>query len=139
MKKARAFSWFGIMLMSCTRGYEPIEYGKDVCAHCKMTIMDSRYAAECITKKGKAFKFDDVICMRKFSSERLNNEIDLLFAEGYLRTDANPLYAEKAVYLQHDFFGSPMNGRCAAFQNEEEARRLSDSLKIKILRWEDIK
>jgi len=54
------------LLTACSHEPDPIRYGKDACAHCKMTIMDKRFSAELITAKGKVFKFDAAECMAGF-------------------------------------------------------------------------
>jgi len=123
---------------SCKRGFEPIEYGKDACAHCKMTIVDDRYAAELLTTKGRAYKFDDILCMKQFTQSNATHEIAAMFVEDYLRNSAEPLIAENAVYLKHEFFASPMNGDYAAFSDAAEAKKLSDSLNVPILKWENL-
>ena len=58
------------LLSACSRAPEPVQYGKDACAHCRMTIMDKRFAAEIITAKGKVFKFDAAECMADFLKEK---------------------------------------------------------------------
>jgi len=57
---------FMLLFISCSTKPQPIQYGKDVCDHCKMTIVDQKFGGEIVTKKGKAYKFDDLICMAKF-------------------------------------------------------------------------
>src|SRR5690606_32241093 len=44
-------------------GPKPINYGKDQCAHCRMTVSDARFGSQLVTKKGRAFHFDDVQCL----------------------------------------------------------------------------
>lgn len=55
-----------MFLSSCSTKPEPFNYGKDNCYFCKMGIVDPKYGGEVITKKGKVFKFDDLICMARF-------------------------------------------------------------------------
>lgn len=127
-----------LFFVSCSRGFEPIEYGKDPCAHCKMTIVDDRFAAEMVTKKGRAFKFDDILCMKQFLNEQKPEGGELFFVSHFLKTETEPLDATKAVYLKNDFFKSPMNGNYGAFKNETEAQSLKDSLGIFSQTWENI-
>ncbi len=127
------------MTTSCSRGYEPIEYGSDACADCKMTIMDDRFASELIDKKGKVAKFDDLICMKNYLSDHPEIELGQLFIEEYYKNADKPLDASSAVYLQHEFFKSPMNGNYAAFRDQQEAMSLKDSLGIEILTWDNLK
>ena len=122
-------------LFACNRSFEPVEYGKDACAHCKMTIMDKRFAAEIITPKGKVFKFDDISCLRAFETELPGS---MLFVSAYAGTPGDPLNAATAVYLHHESFGSPMNGNLAAFASPADAARLRDSLQLPLLNWENL-
>ena len=127
-----------LLLSSCSRSFEPIDYGKDACAHCRMTIIDDRYAAELITDKGKTYKFDDIICMKQYNS--VDNQKDALyFVEDYLKKEAGAIDATTAFYLQHSFFKSPMNGNYAAFATQEDAAALADSLQVQMFKWEGIK
>lgn len=124
---------------SCKRSFQPIEYGKDACASCKMTIMDDRYATELIDSKGKVFKFDDLDCMKHFTEEKQISGDALFFVEDYLKKEKGALNAATCVFLHHDFFRSPMNGNYAAFATEEDAAPLKDSLGIVIMKWENVK
>lgn len=126
------------MAMSCSRGYEPINYGGDACAHCKMTVVDDRYAAELVTSKGKVYKFDDVVCLKHFETSLEAGGTHLYFVEDYLKKNISAIDAENALYLKHEFFRSPMNGGYAAFESEADAQRFSDSLNTPLLKWENL-
>lgn len=128
-----------LLLASCSKGYKPIEYGSDGCTHCKMTIMDARYAAEVVTDKGKVYKFDDVLCLRQFMSEQAMNEEELsLFVEKYSTDKNDVIDAKQAAYIQDEFFASPMNGNYAAFAVVTEAQHFADSLNTVVLQWKNI-
>jgi copper chaperone NosL len=125
-----------VWLLACRPAFEPVTYGKDACAHCRMTIMDPRFAAELIDGKGKVFKFDDVKCMRRFLSDsRLADHNTVLLIADYRQTAAAFLDARKAVFLQDTFFKSPMNGNCAAFGNISACREWRDSLELSVKTW----
>lgn len=124
-----------LLLPSCKRAYEPIEYGKDACSHCKMTIMDKRFAAEIITPKGKVFKFDDITCLRAFKEELSGS---MLYVHDYSGGSAGALNAVTSVYLHHESFGSPMNGNLAAFPDQGAAAAFMDSLRLPLLTWEKL-
>ncbi len=129
-----------LFLMSCSRGFEPVDYGKDACVHCRMTIVDERFASELVDEKGKVFKFDDLKCMKQFiHAKEKNGQDNLLFVEDYLMQHEGAIDAVNAVYLEHDFFASPMRGNYAAFTDEQEAQRFKDSLDIPFLSWNDLK
>ena len=48
---------------------EEINYGVDACAYCKMNIVDPKFGAELITKKGRVYKFDAIECMVNYDRE----------------------------------------------------------------------
>ncbi|NCI46270.1 hypothetical protein [Sediminibacterium soli] len=126
-------------IASCSREFEPIDYGKEACANCRMTIVDNRFAAEFIDKKGKVFKFDDLLCLKRYAAAHPDNIPDLVFIEDYLGKQNQPLDAIKAFYLQHEFFNSPMKGNYAAFGTLTETGRLKDSLAISPMTWNNLK
>ena len=45
---------------------------------CKMTLVDKKFGAEVVTKKGKVYKFDDLNCMIKFYQLRISNPKKIL-------------------------------------------------------------
>lgn len=128
-----------LLLASCETGFDPIDYGHDACAHCKMTIIDKRYASETVTKKGKVYKFDDIICLRKYMSDN-NFPTDglLIFVADYSNPDGKFLEAKHAMYIHHEIFKSPMNGGYAAFAKSENGLALKDSLNADLLKWENL-
>ena len=65
-----------IFLSACSNEPQPIMYGVDLCHHCKMTIMDKKFGAELINKKGKTLKFDSGECMVNYTSTDKNFESD---------------------------------------------------------------
>ncbi|WP_161964206.1 nitrous oxide reductase accessory protein NosL [Chitinophaga flava] len=129
---------FFMLQFACSPDFEPVDYGHDACAHCRMTIMDKRYAAELITPKGKAYKFDDAICMLQYmSANQVSPDSRLLIAD---HSDATHPFidARKAIYLHNPSFKTPMNGNYAAFASEKAAVPLKDNLEQKLLHWEDL-
>ena len=60
-----------LLISSCNTEPQKINYGKDLCEHCKMTIMDKKFGAELITKKGKTMKFDSGECTCYFTSHEI--------------------------------------------------------------------
>lgn len=127
-------------LTSCQSGFEPIDYGTDACAHCKMTIVDPRFAAELITDKGRVYKFDDIICMKQYATRLTNNKTDFqYFVAEYMAPKEAFIDATNAIYLQSSVFKSPMNGNAAAFRDVEQATMMKDSLMIQPTAWSNLK
>ena len=127
-----------LLLCSCTGGFDPIDYGHEACAHCKMTIMDKHYAAEIITAKGKSYKFDDIACLRKYIKDENLQEADLTIFVADYDDPGQFLDARRVVYLHSEIFKSPMNGSFAAFASAASALPLKDSLNIRLLKWENL-
>ena len=129
-----------ILFTSCSKGYKPIDYGSDGCAHCKMTIMDARFGAEIVTGKGKVFKFDDILCLKQYLEEKnIEDEHLMIFVEKYNEQQNDVTDATQAVYIKHESFASPMNGDYAAFAGIDDAQSLSDSLHADILEWRNLR
>lgn len=128
-----------LLLASCEAGFDPVQYGHDACVHCKMTIIDKRYASEMVTKKGKVYKFDDIVCLKKYMSDNNFGPEDLLiFVADYSNPDGKFLDAKQAVYLHHAIFRTPMNGGYAALATSEKGLALKDSLHTDLLKWENL-
>ena len=101
--------------------------------------MDKRYAAEILTKKGKAYKFDDISCLKKYIKEEQLPEANFsVFVADFNNPDNKFLDARQVVYLHNELFKSPMNGNFAAFATGDIARRLMDSLHTGLLKWENL-
>jgi copper chaperone NosL len=129
-----------LLFASCKAGFEKIEYGKEACSHCKMTIVDPQFAAEMITGKGKVYKFDDALCMKQFALdyETISKNAHFYIAE-YTNGKEEFLDATQAIFLRSDFFRSPMSGNCAAFSTHEQSKHWADSLMIEPITWNNIK
>ena len=72
------------ILTSCDIKPQPINFGEDACHFCKMTIVDKQHAAQIVTKKGKAYKFDAVECMLNHLEDIDTTEIELFLVTDYL-------------------------------------------------------
>lgn len=110
---------FTSMLTSCNTKPTPLKLGIDNCFLCKMTITDSKYGAELITKKGKTFKFDDMFCVIEFvKSETVEEQnIDGVYFVDF-ENNQQFVNAKNAHLFKSDVLRSPMNGNIAAFSNQ---------------------
>lgn len=127
-----------LFFSACNPGPRPIKIGIDNCSFCKMTITDRRFGGEIITKKGKAFKFDDMQCL--LSS----------YKSGSGRMEAKDIYlvdfisykfitAKKACLLQSEEFHTPMGGNMAAFSSENDLQNTSKQFNGTKVKWKDLK
>lgn len=129
-----------LFFTSCKRSFQPIDYGKESCAHCKMVIMDKKFACEIVDKKGKAYKFDDLICMRKFSSEQSLQENELLIFVAAFNDPGKFIDAKKAILLKADAFRTPMSGGLVAVETAEAAADIQQSVEhAEKTAWHDLK
>jgi copper chaperone NosL len=125
-----------ICLAGCKRQFEPVKYGRDACTHCKMTIMDNRFAAEILTGKGRAIKFDDFGCLLQYvKTENFSDPDAKIFVADYDHPGAQFLDARQAVFIHNEAFKSPMNGNLAATASEQVAKQLNGGSNGKLLTW----
>ena len=125
--------------LSCSTDPEPINWGTDQCEHCKMTIVDNKFGAEIVTKKGKAYKFDAVECMMNYVS---NGKISDADVSKYIVVDASKpvalIDAEKSVYLISENFPSPMGANLSAFGTSNDAGNFRNLYQGEIKSWEEL-
>ncbi|MEO5600870.1 MAG: nitrous oxide reductase accessory protein NosL [Cyclobacteriaceae bacterium] len=106
-------------LMACKVEPEPLQYGQDACHTCKMNLVDKKFGAELVSKKGKVYKFDDVNCMLTYyhsvevSPEDFAYKLVVDFAQ-----PAKFVEAPDAFYLKSSAIKSPMASQVAAFENK---------------------
>jgi len=128
-----------VLFAQCSTGPQPIHYGSDACAFCKMTLMDKRYGAEIMTKKGKAFKFDDVNCLVLFEQEGTVKPADI--AGRYIVDFAHEgvlLDIEKAVFLHSENLKTPMASQVAAFATQNDLDNVRAQAGGKELDWAQV-
>jgi len=102
----------------------PIDYGAAQCESCRMTISDTRFGAELVTKTGKTYTFDSPECL-----------FGWYLAEGQVRkADVHSLWvtdhgqpttlidATSALYLKSEELDSPMGMNVAAFATDQDLR-----------------
>jgi copper chaperone NosL len=127
-----------ILIAACNPKAEKINVGKDNCAECKMTIMDSKFGGELVTKKGKVYKFDDVRCVAVFL-ERRGVELSDIHKTLFVNYDNNPndfVEVKHAEFVVSSQFKSPMAGNAAAFKSKKEAEKKSAEIPgSKVTNW----
>lgn len=123
---------------SCAPSPKPIDYGTDMCHYCKMTIVDKQHAAEAVTDKGKAFKFDAIECMVNYLEEQEGQEHAFLLVNDY-EAPGELIPAEKSYYLISPNIPSPMGAFLSAFETEERARAVQAEKEGELFGWKGLK
>lgn len=116
---------------------QPIKLNSDKCGFCQMTISDGKFGAELLTKKGRAYKFDDFQCMQGYMEEKGVNDLHSYYVHDF--SIKNTLIdAKKAYFVKHESLKSPMGGNIAAFKTNEKATEFAKNFDATILSWEEV-
>ena len=130
------FAIAGLSIVSCSTEPEQINYGTDICHFCKMTLMDSKFGAELVTKKGKVYKFDDMRCF--FNYYNIGNDAPSDYQHALVIDYLNPgklINAYDAFYLKSPEIRSPMDGQMAAFDSKASMSKFKKEWKGIYLAW----
>ncbi len=127
-----------LALLACKPKVRPIHYGSDACHYCRMTIVDQQHAAQVVTEKGKAFKFDAVECMLHYL-ETPEAKPMALFRTSDFNHPGELVDATQANYLISQKLPSPMGAFLSAFANQEEAQAAQTDFGGELYDWEGIR
>lgn len=127
-----------IFIVSCSTEPQPINFGKDLCAHCSMTIMDKKFGAEMVNSKGKAIKFDSGECMVGYINSENKFEAAQFLIVNYT-SEGELINAADAFYLHGGSVVSPMGGNLAAFKTKADAEKLNETFGAELILWNDLK
>lgn len=128
-----------VTLASCTTEPEPINFGKDICEHCKMVISDEKFGGEIITSKGKIYKFDSAECLVDYkteNNEKLDNDATQFLVINFARP-GDFIPAKETFYLNDKEYQSPMGANIAPFTDKMLAENNTISPDAKILTWDE--
>ncbi len=129
----------GILVVACSVKPEPLQYGMDACYTCKMTLMDTKYGAELVTRKGKVYKFDDMNCMLNFYHSEYEPTED--FTHILVIDFSNPekfIDAQHALYIKSANIRTPMASGIAAFENEASLKPYLKEWKGILMSWGEV-
>ncbi|NOX17400.1 MAG: hypothetical protein GXO87_03850 [Chlorobi bacterium] len=127
-----------LFLVSCSIEKSPINYGKDACHFCKMTIVDRQHAAEVVTDKGKAYKYDAIECMLNDLQGNKERKIALFLIDDY-SSPGELIDAKEATYLISENLPSPMGANLTGFGSKEKAMETQKEKGGTIYSWNDLK
>ena len=128
-----------LVILGCSAetksGPPRIRYGEQVCSRCQMLISEAPYAASLRTADGKVHRFDDAGCLLAFV-----RELDTKGAQMWVHdheTEAS-LEVRQAFFVHSPRQITPMGYGLVAFAEEHAAKRHSESVQGRVLRWEDL-
>jgi copper chaperone NosL len=125
------------LFLACTPEPREIAYGKDLCAYCKMSVVDAQFAAEAVTGKGRVYVFDAIECLVPYVMERTEREFAHVLVSDY----SNPgtlVDAQAATYLVSESITSPMGKNLSAFSDQATAQSVKTEKGGKVFNWEGI-
>jgi len=130
---------FLVCFSACNTKPQAIVAGKQNCDFCKMTIMDTKFAAELITAKGKLYKFDDAHCLVSYLKSGILEKKDVkeIYFVDYNNKEQF-VYALAAFLLSSEALRSPMNGNIAAFKDAAERDKLHAQISGDTITWESL-
>lgn len=128
------------LIAACQRR-EPVQihFGSDACDYCRMTVVDSRFAAQLITQAGKAYRFDDPGCLRGFvTSGRISDkEIRSAWVNDYDNPES-VLNGRSAFFVASEHIKAPMNGGLAAFASRPSADTAQKAWGGRVEMWDEV-
>lgn len=128
-----------MLITSCSAQPEPFQYGKDDCHFCKMGIVDPKYGGEVVTKKGKVYKFDDIICMARFLKDEGVKEKDISQKVIINFEKENDfLDVSKTTFWISPELRSPMGSNAAAFSSRNAAEKAKAGKEGQLMSWDEI-
>ena len=135
----RFLLWLAVSsgLWSCQTNPEPIAYGHDECAHCRMMISDQKYGGELITQKGRIYKFDSIECMASYYAGASVPEVQSIWTIDF----SNPgmwVKADEAFYLRSKNLPSPMGMFLSSYAVREKAEEMKAQLYGDLLNWQEV-
>lgn len=104
----------------CSSRPEPIAFGEDQCAFCRMTITEPMFGAELITDKGRVLKYDAAECLiNHLAADAPPHEQLLVIAYD----EPRQLYpVDSLTFVIAPEYRSPMGAHLAAFRDIERAK-----------------
>jgi copper chaperone NosL len=116
-----------------------MQIGIDDCENCKMTISDARFGGEIITRKGRIYKFDDIVCLRAFMKDGSIkvSEIEATYLVDYSYPHSL-IPVSNCILSSSENYESPMYGNIAAFASKDSADKYNLQMQGEIVLWNKI-
>lgn len=119
---------------ACTPEAGKVNYGKDGCSFCSMTIVDNQHAAQIVTDKGKVYKFDAIECMLNDLSKREKSNVAMTLVNNYSEP-GEFIPVEGSTFLISKAIPSPMGAFLSAFEKSEAAAKVQKEKDGELYDW----
>lgn len=128
-----------VIVSSCSKSPEPINYNSDECEYCHMQIVDNQFAAEIVTDKGKVYKFDSIECLAGFALVKnlVEDQNQNLYVNDF-NDGGNFLDIRKSFFTHNPDFCSPMGLNVQTFKTKTEAEKFVKENGGAELNWNDV-
>lgn len=125
-------------LSSCNIEPQPLKIGTDNCTFCKMTLTDSRFGGEIVTKKGKVSRFDDMHCILAYLQKEISQkDIGAVYITNF-SGDHSLIDVNKAFFMKSAALQSPMAGNVAAFRDKGSMQQIMQQLNGTEVSWNEL-
>ncbi len=127
-----------VMLAACVSTEpRPIALNEDSCTYCRMTISDSRFGGEVVTKTGRVLTFDSIECLAGWY-----RTADTATVAGVYTIDLQHpgtfVDARKGGFLRGAVLKSPMGESIVGFVSAEVAEQQRTMLGGVVMTWEQL-
>jgi copper chaperone NosL len=116
-------------------GPEPIVYGRDTCASCRMHMSQPGFAGEMRDPDGTLTKYDDVGCLIR-AILATHREVPEAWVEDHAGGSFVPLLSAKLV--RGDAASTPMGSGLVAFADDRAARIYAEAHGTRVMAFEDL-
>lgn len=130
-----------LAMAACNPGPREARIGEDQCAHCRMTVSESRFAAQLITDRGRSFLFDSAECLAESLDEGEPAAIDMVRSLWVTDFDRPGVWlrVEEAHFLRSDHLRSPMGVGLSAYASVDEAAEARAEHGGEVLNWDEVR
>ena len=126
-----------LLTVSCVPAPEPINYGKDLCAYCLMSIVDKKFGAELVTDKGKVYKFDAIECMVNYDAG-FDKPVKYYLVNAYDMPGELEL-VDSCHFLISESVPSPMGAYLSAYKEPEIPKQIIAENGGSMLIWSELR
>lgn len=140
MRRLGLVALLALVMSACgsseATGPPEINYGRDICTGCGMTVDDPRFAAAYRPAEGTEKVFDDVGGMVIYGRDHGELETSKIWVHDYETEEW--VAADAAFFVPTQSVPTPMGHGILAFASQERAEAFAADLGGTIISWEEV-